>query len=208
MTGDPAQPPGGESVVQWDAITAINGRGHLLIGPYRWPDGEHGGCAFAPPGVMLRTNVPDAPPGRRGWRVGRWRVGTSGRVLFDQDDPVEYDHVQLLEVTCELAQRASTRLAWVAEVVERDLRRLRGRMAARDHCGHPALPDAQPPLVALMNAAREADSAFSAAAGICGEAADHLRPKYFTEVLRRANRQPWVAIEVRQSSVRKSPPCD
>jgi hypothetical protein len=186
---------------------AINGRGSLLVGPHVWPDGAEGTVVYAPPGVMLRTNVPAAPPRRDGWRIGLWRPSAAGRPLIDQDDPAEYVSVSLIDVTRELAASAPDRLAWVAEIVERQIGRLHGRMIALDFCGQLVFRDeASGVYQDYVGAIDEAKTAFAAAAAICGPGPDCLRRDHFRAV-RQAVEARSAGVSVLPSMLRRSPPC-
>jgi len=111
----------------WRRIRAINGRGEMLLGPDEYGDGP-GAMVIAPPGVLLRAPAGGEPLTREGWRQARWRPDRDGHVLADQARPNALLEVSLGQVVEDLAQWTPEHLAWVAEVIERNMRVLLGHM--------------------------------------------------------------------------------
>lgn len=112
---------------RWRRITAINGRGSMLIGPDELSEGP-GAMVIAPPGVLLRGPLDGEALTCEGWRQARWKLDCKGHVLVDQARPVALAEVELVQVVDELADWAPEQLSWVAAVIERQLRVLIGRM--------------------------------------------------------------------------------
>lgn len=166
----------------WRTMPAINGRGDLLIGPDAYAKGD-GACVIAPPGVLLQSHQEGLPPSRDGWRLARWGVDEHGRVLIDQARPKASLEVPLAQVAEEVAIRSPEHLAWIAGIVERQLRLILGRMRSRDDTGarHPGAAVAYDELWPL---AHKADEAFAGAATVCELTAPYLRNGYFTDLVR------------------------
>ncbi len=111
----------------WRRISAINGRGNMLLGPDEYGAGP-GAMVVAPPGVLLRAPVGQEPLTRNGWRQARWGPDREGHVLVDQARPRALAEVDLAQVVEDVAEWSPEHLTWVAEVVERNIRVLFGRM--------------------------------------------------------------------------------
>ncbi len=142
----------------WRRIRAINGRGDLLLGPDERGEAS-GAMVIAPPGVLLRAPQGDWPLTSVGWRQARWGPDRHGRVLIDQARPFALVEVALGQVVEDLAEWAPELLEWVAQVIERDIRVLLGRMG-RD-CRGRHDPDFASAYDDLMETRRAADDAFA-----------------------------------------------
>jgi hypothetical protein len=113
--------------IKWRRISAINGRGELLLGSDELSIGP-GAMVIAPPGVLLRGPKGGKPLTRNGWRQARWGPDGEGNVLVDQAPPKALIEVDLGQVVEDLSGWAPEHLVWVAGIVERNMRVLIGRM--------------------------------------------------------------------------------
>jgi hypothetical protein len=103
---------------EWRIVSAVHGRGTLLMGP--WLRGKRvvGAWVVAPPGVRLETppGGPDDPPLTVfGWRQALWMPDASGEVAIDRHRPDHLDTCQLTQVLSLVATECPEQLEWVAD---------------------------------------------------------------------------------------------
>lgn len=143
----------------WRVIPAINGRGHLLVGPDPYTEAGEGAMVFAPPGVLLRSPTEKAQLTRDGWRQARWGKDRYGHVLVDQARPFALALVSLQEVVEDVTKHTPEHVKWLAEITERLIVFYVGRMVPDYRgCRHPRAEEAT---YALFRLRSEADAAFS-----------------------------------------------
>jgi hypothetical protein len=102
---------------EWRIVSAVHGRGTLLMGPWLRRRRVAGAWVIAPPGVRLET--PQGEPGDPpltvfGWRQALWMPDASGKVAIDRQRPDHLDACQLTEVINLVASECPQQLEWVA----------------------------------------------------------------------------------------------
>lgn len=113
----------------WKIVSAVHGRGTLLVGPWGAPGGIVAGAwAYAPPGVRLATpesTDPDDPPlSVFGWREAYWNLDGEGNALIDHGRPADLHTCSLAEVLEHVCRRCPEHLGWVTDELERYVRTL------------------------------------------------------------------------------------
>jgi len=101
---------------EWRIVSAVHGRGTLLMGPWFHRKRVVGAWVIAPPGVRLET--PPGEPGDPpltvfGWRQALWMLDASGEVAIDRHRPDHLDTCQLTQVLVLVARECPERLEWV-----------------------------------------------------------------------------------------------
>jgi hypothetical protein len=110
--------------LDWKIVSAVHGRGTLLLGPWGTPGGEiTGAWVFAPPGVRLATpeseDPSDPPLSVFGWREAYWGLDGAGNVLIDHGRPADLHTCRLTQVIDHVLRRCPAHLGWVGDELER-----------------------------------------------------------------------------------------
>lgn len=112
---------------EWRVVSAVHGRGTLLLGPLV-QEGETRGWVFAPPGVRLATpesDDPAAPPiSISGWREALWMPDADGTIAIDHGRPISLDTCRFGTVLEHVCSRCPEHLSWIWETLDDYLRTL------------------------------------------------------------------------------------
>lgn len=114
-----------KQAMDWHVVSAIHGRGTLLIGPLRHSPGGSpaGSVALAPPGVFVRTDAGAAEElSRKWWRLATWAPG----VNLDQHRPIAHEQLSLARAAEYVWRRSPEHVDWMRATVRLQLDALLG----------------------------------------------------------------------------------
>ena len=111
----------------WRIVSAVHGRGTLLLGPLL-ASGQSYAWVFAPPGVRLATPATDDPMDPpisiSGWREALWAPDANGLVAIDHGRPVSLDTCRPRQVFEHVCDHCPEHLTWVRDQLDSRLRTL------------------------------------------------------------------------------------